>query len=195
MQQNPILHQSNRIVTVGLLSSYGQPKNRSNKQTITSAAFSTNANDLKVVGSEKENISRLPNPQLTLSKKDGTLMTWKYNYSLRSVFVDGVNKLDGIKFDWSNKLTVRINVGELGKLLSVLTSNEATTNLVHEVERDGIKFTATFTLQRTNGQITLQLGKKTGSETETVFLQLEQSDAALLTEFVRNSIRSGLGFE
>jgi len=196
LHQNPILHQSNRIVTVGLLSSYGQPKKGNGRTTST---FATNAatttTDINKTGSDFKAL-----PTLSIHNKESGNFVFKYSYSYRNAFVEAYPKaLPGSAkpYDWGNKLVMKLGLAELGKLLTVLTSTQENTLVTYESTKDGQKDTFVMTLEKAtkDGCFKLFASKKSETEEKSVSVELTQTDAALFIEFIRNSIRSGLGFE
>jgi len=198
LHQNPILHQSNRIVTVGLLSSYGQPK-KGNGRTSSTSTFATNpattTTDINKTGTDFKAL-----PTLSIQNKECGNFIFKYSYSYKNAFVEAYPKaLPGSTkaFDWGNKLVMKLGLAELGKLLTVLTSTQENALVTYESTKDGLKDTFVMTLEKApkDGCFKLFASKKSATEDKSVYVELTQSDAALFIEFIRNSIRSGLGFE
>jgi len=214
--RNPIIHSSNRIVTVGLLSSCG--KTRMNQfhtkpqkltetlKDVRDGTMSTSGGAFAQLEAQMEG-ERKEAPSLhfyhsDFSPQQGAAFQFRYNHQTKGLIVDAsAQKGEKVKgqrtvYDWENKLTFRANVSDLGKILSVLSGAEGRTSLLHNVTKETDKFTAIFVLEKSDKgtPVTVSIERKSENNDRSLNTTLNESEVALLTEFVRCSIRTALGF-
>jgi len=207
--KNPILHQSNRIVTVGLLSSYGllQNASRSNPHQVHNPTKSAS-------------LTGQLHPQLNfISPKslEGRKSSFNFKFDTQEKVVEieasALKEENTIEMEMEpieNKISVSIYLGEFAKVLTVLTTNEPEVTITRTpdenkntsldpIDQSKLSFVLkrptdeipSFLLQLSKHNICLDLDEETASS---VSYRMNNSEAVLLTEFMRNSIRSGLGF-
>jgi len=189
--QNPILNQTNRIVTVGLISSYGLGARLINT---VPGDFRLNklAADTDLSGTEE----KVDYPVLNFYKAkdggDGSALSLQYRskaITINACSQKGMEK----KFDWPNKVGMKVFVKDMAKMLNVLTGVDKGFEVQYKLTTEDElrikchlkKFGDTFNFQLTNTK---------GETTTTVALNLESPDVTLFVEFLRCSIRSALGF-
>jgi len=200
--KNPILHQSNRIVTVGLLSSYGL------LQTPSKSPYQVGINS-----TSKPSFTGELHPQLQFVSPrsvegDKSAFNFKFEPQEKVVKIEGTNIEDksiDLSEEFENKISLSIYLGEFAKILSVLTTTESELLITRTSEKGSDqKAKISFVLRRPKDEtpkdesrgFLLQLSRQyIGVEkTSSITYLMNNSEAVLLTEFMRNSIRSGLGF-
>jgi len=221
IQKNPILNQSNRIVTVGLLSSYscrgkqGQSLFSSlPSSSFSSSSFTTSKAESEVVQSTPEVVQSTAKvignrqPSLNISKphidtQKGCLLRLAYNYNNRTVIVTAApqkgEKLPqqphyySLQFDWNSKVSIVISLFELGRLLAVLSgsTNEAIVQTALSQVETSVKLSLS---NKANSYIVNLLKEVDGKNVSNMQTTLEPTEVVVLVEFLRCSIRSGLGF-
>jgi len=204
--QNPILHQANRIVTVGLLQSYGRG-GITHYHAPKPAPFSTSAAALDELDKVKPVLQTQPQlsfykPNATSIEK-GAAIQFKYSYTGKCVFVEAAKQKAAADksgkaisaYDWDSKMVMKIYVQELGKMLTVLTGTESAAEFAHTNEKDGVKSFSSARFAKLDAkQYQMTISRKTGDDAAQLQVAIDHADAALLTEFIRCSIRSVLGF-
>jgi len=211
-QQNPILHQSNRIVTAGLLSSYTSkrfvfhtvPQKQSNKEWITDVPLMPSPDKKEIqIQREPDFVDGVDaeQPQFTLYEKRANLdkhaVRFSYSTTMRTVFIEFARKVTDKtpypKYDWVNKTSYRATLSDLGVLLTVLSGSENHAKVEKLI--DGYSISVEIIKNDNSSGFTLRVSKPIKeNEVEQVVIKMEESDSILLTEFVRCAVRRGLGF-
>jgi len=212
IQQNPILHQSNRIVTAGLLSSYTSKRfafqtvplqQDNNREWISDVPLPTA--EQKEVPTQREpdlvDEFAAEQPQFTLYEKrvgfDKHAVRFSYSTTMRTVFIEyATKKTDNTPYplyDWANKTSYRATLSDLGVLLTVLSGNEIRSKVEKVI--DGQNVAVEIAKNDKSSTFTLCISKPIKeTEMERVIIKMEEADSMLLTEFVRCAVRRGLGF-
>jgi hypothetical protein len=218
MQQNPVLNYSNRIMTVGLLQRNGSESCRNFRTVSTTPLLNNNNNNNNSNNNNSNNnpveeVDKIPKqtqPQLTFFKpsktnpEEGSAFQFRYSYPGKCVFIESAKQKAserprghpfGANFDWEHKLVVKVNIHELGRMLAVLNGSELEVYLLHNFEKDGMKTSSSCKFWKLNQtSFGIQVGRKIDGQESSLSAYIDQQDSILLTEFVRCSIRSGLGF-
>jgi len=209
-QKNPILHQSNRILTVGLISCYGKfqasnfatqagsPLSKSINFTTKQPKDTASLDDLEI---KKEKAPLLILVKENKDPSKTTLLQFRYVKStvwITSAPHRGDNNPSTDKetqFDWENKLTYRIFPVDQAKLLNVLNGVENELNATSRfTSKDGAAVAVALQVKKMTNGFTLKVTNEVGGQPKTLNSNLEPADATLLVEFLRCSIRHSLGF-
>jgi len=202
ISQNPVLHQSNRIVTSGLLSSVGAMRTYSNGTTMEfgkQSTFPTNRSTSPQFQQQNQpQQTQERSPQLRIMKADQDVSKGKgvifryYNGFVTLQFFQQNQELgytQGGIFDYQSPVAVsRLSLNDLGRCLTVLSGTTPSVSI--NKKTGGVESTLTLT-KHSDSHYVLNINSPSGSKVET---SLNQSDATLLVEFLRCSVRSGLGF-
>jgi hypothetical protein len=130
------------------------------------------------------NDSSTKTPTLSLFKgnvnpEKGVAYHFRYSYPLKCVFIEAApqNKSSipkpgtPTRFDWDNKLVIKVNVSELGKyyhiyilmylgkLLTVFAGSEKGVELKHGIEKDGKKIVSSLAVAKDNDLNYLKLSR------------------------------------
>jgi hypothetical protein len=156
-------------------------------------------------------------PKYTLYKAQnipdrGSAFTFQYSYRQRCVYISAAQQ-KGPKlppgsqgqqqFDWENKVTLKLSLNEIGKLLSVFEGSELSTSLYHTFNnREYGQIVTTMKVERQQpqqpqqhyGKIALNLMRQAQGQQRNLFMYLEISEVAILKEFCKTAIRYGVGF-
>jgi len=196
--QNPILNQTNRIVTVGLISSYGLGARLINthagefrfppKQPTLS---DTPSGDTLQSDGEKVDYPVL---NFYRTKEGGEGCALSVQYRGKSITLNAANQKGAEKkFDWPNKVIMKVFAKDMAKMLNVLTGVEKGFEVQYKITAEG-ELKIKCQLKKSGDGFNFQLTNEKGEQKNSVSLNLESPDVTLFVEFLRCSIRSTLGF-
>jgi len=218
MDQNPILHLSNRVCTSGLLSGYSNRHfttqtiplrhNEMGREWITDVPLMPMGEKKPTQSFQREpdavDEDAVEQPQFYLYERyhrKQHAVRFSYSTTMKSVFIDYARKIEDSsitydKYDWSNKTSFRATLSDLGSLLTVLSGNESQVAIEKNMN-DEVHLTISLAKAQENNTttFTIHCNKKVhGKEEDKAYVKVAEADAILLTEFVRCAVRRGLGF-
>jgi len=220
MDYSPILHCSNRCVNVGLFARDGirkfttvpspmreyQPWKQQQQQYEEEVPENAqNAQNSEQV----QTFAKQPRMQIYRANQipeKGVAISLAYSSKSKAIFLDATKQkggklppgTTGNQFDWENKIVMKLKSPDLGRWLTVLNGKEKEADLIHVTEQEGVKVMQTLKLQAPAAPYNsypVRVSRKVGDDAvQSVHIFVNISEALVLEEFIRASIRASMGF-